>query len=422
MGILVRTFLFAGILLIPGPIFAQSDTSSMDSDELFSIARDKAFNGQREYARSLCRIILSRSPSYSDAHVLLARTLAWDGQRAEARTEFEAVLMHSPSNKDAAIGLADLEYWDDHHVRTIELVNSLTPLFPNDLDLLFRKARALHALNQDREALRILNIISDIDPSMRDAASLRESIVLPSLRFTTGADYSLERYSQVYDQMQYASVVLGYRSLPGTIIAKLNYADRFGKKGTQAEIDAYPKIADGMYAYVNYGYSGSSLFPHQRAGAEIYTRLPSAFEASLGFRHLSFGPGSSVTIYTGSVGWYYGSYWFSFRPYITPNNAGISRSAAVTARRYFGDAEHYLGVRLGAGFSPDERNIQSSSGMTGTEVFYLSSQTAALQWQYPATTTLLLQVSGDYTHQELSSKSGNYVDVATLSAGFRFKF
>jgi YaiO family outer membrane protein len=421
MNTLTRTFFLMGILLLPAGIAAQTDTASMDSDLLFSIAREKAFAGERAYARTLCRMILTKSPDYTDARVLLARTLAWDGQRPEARKEFETALLRSPSYKDAAIGLADLEFWDDHHARTIELVNLFTPLFPNDPDLLFRKARALHALGQDEESLRLLDVINDIDPSMTEAASLRRSIAQPALRFTAGADYTYEHYSRTYDPMKYAAFSLGFRSSAGSFIGRMNYADRFGSKGTQGEIDGYPRIADGIYAFVNYGYSGSSLFPRHRGGLEVFTRLPSSFEASLGFRHLYFRSGSSVTVYTIAGGWYYANYWFSIRPYLTPNGSGVSRSLSFTARRYFGNAEHFLGARVGAGFTPDERNIQSSSGMTGTEIFYLSSQSATMQWQYPVTSTALLVLSADYTHQELSFSPGSYVTVISAAAGVRVR-
>ena len=410
------------LLSLSGMASAQMDTAAMDSDELFQIARTNAFTGQREYARKLCRMILEKSPEYADVRILLARTLAWDGRRNDARKELDTVLRQSPSNIDAVLTLADVEYWDDQHVRTVDLVNRMMSRFPNDLNLLFRKARALHALQRDKEALRILNVIGDIDPSMQEAASLRQSIELPSLRFQAGADYTHENYSKVYDPMKYGTLQLGYRTSIGSVILKLNYADRFGSRGFQTEMDAYPKIADGLYAYLNYGYSAYSLFPRHRGGAELYSRLPSAFEGSVGFRHLYFGPGSSVTIYTGSIGWYYGSYWFSLRPYLTPNNAGVSRSVSIAVRRYFADAEHYLGLKAAIGYSPDGRTIQSSSGLPGTAVYLLSSQSATVQWQYPASATLLLLVSADYTHQELSFDPGNYVDVITLSAGVRIKF
>lgn len=79
------------------------------------------------------------------------------------------------------------------------------------------------------------------------------------------------------------------RKDPGaTLIAGLNWAQRFGQAGVQVEMDAYPRIARGTYAYLNAGYSAASIFPVARIGAEIYTSPASGTEASIGVRHLEF--------------------------------------------------------------------------------------------------------------------------------------
>ena len=138
-------------------------------------------------------------------------------------------------------------------------------------------------------------------------------------------------------------------------------AKRFGDTGFQYEIDAYPKISENNYGYLNYGFSQSSVFPDHRFGAEIFHSFPKAFEGSLGIRTLFFGS-SDVTIYTGSVGKYISNYWISLRSYVTPGTTGTSVSGQLQMRRYFSDPENYIGLRLGYGVSPDDnRNLIDSS-------------------------------------------------------------
>ena len=136
---------------------------------------------------------------------------------------------------------------------------------------------------------------------------------------------------------------------------RANYANRFRKSAKQFELDAYPKLANGLYLFVNYGYSQDSLYPRHRYAAEMYTNFGGGFEMSAGFRRLEFA-GSQVTIYTGTIAKYQGSWWLSFRPYITPKREGTSRSYQLTVRRYLGDADSFIGVFGGIGSSPGEVN------------------------------------------------------------------
>jgi YaiO family outer membrane protein len=130
-----------------------------------------------------------------------------------------------------------------------------------------------------------------------------------------------------------------------------------------------------------------------------------------------------VTIYTGSLGLYFGSYWLSFRPYFIPNDAGLSKSASLTLRRYLGDAENFFSLKAGAGFSADERTIQSNTGFQGqTEVFYLQSQTVGIGIQQSIATYHLFVATFDVTNEELSFSPGNYVVMYSLSVGLRVRF
>jgi YaiO family outer membrane protein len=70
-------------------------------------------------------------------------------------------------------------------------------------------------------------------------------------------------------------------------------------------------------------------------------------------RYLDFSE-SGVDIYTATFGKYFGNYWLSLRSYVTPDPEGTSVSGYLTGRRYFSDAENYIGLRIGFGVSPDD--------------------------------------------------------------------
>ncbi|MFH0992336.1 MAG: YaiO family outer membrane beta-barrel protein [bacterium] len=409
-------------IILSHPLYAQIDTLSLGVDELFLIARKKAFGGEREEVRKLCRIILQRSPMYDDVRILLGRTYTWDGRRDEARKELMIVLSQQPANTEAILALADVELWDDKPDAALDLLNRGINSSPNNDALLVKKARALRALKKEEQALSILNLAEDINPSNPEVTEIRHLIQLQSMSNTISINYSLDHYSDYYDPMKYAALQWGRRTSIGSLIARINYASRFQTHGWQVEMDSYPRIADGYYAYINYGYSVSTLFPRHRFGFELYMRLPSSMEGSLGLRHLYFERDSKVTMYTGTIGIYSGNFWFSLRPTLTPDGGNFSKSVTLSARYYLGSSEDYFSVKGGIGFSPDERAIQSSTGLTGKQLFYLKSQTIGLGWQGGITDSFAAYVNCDYTNQELSFRSGYYVVMYSISLGMRVKF
>lgn len=170
------------------------------------------------------------------------------------------------------------------------------------------------------------------------------------VRTMVSADFSYQSFGGTIDPWRMGSVSLAHRTSAGSLIARVNVANRFATNGSQVEVDAYPSIRKGTYAYLNAGYSASSIFPGWRAGAEIFQSLPAAWEASLGVRQLRFS-GVPVTLYTGSVGLYSGDYWISLRPYV---RSGSSASAGLTVRRYGEDNEHFVGAFASFGSSPTD--------------------------------------------------------------------
>ncbi len=180
---------------------------------------------------------------------------------------------------------------------------------------------------------------------------------------TVSGDFSYVSFDDSTDPWRLSSVSLSRRTSAGSLIARVNYANRFAISGLQVEADAYPRVSEKVYLYLNAGYSDASIFPSWRFGGEAFTSLPSAWEASLGFRQLRFG-GSPVTLFTGAVGKYVGNYWFSLRPYVRSKESGLSASAGLTARRYFEDGDHWVGAAASFGSSPTDRITPEAIGRT----------------------------------------------------------
>lgn len=167
-----------------------------------------------------------------------------------------------------------------------------------------------------------------------------------------GVDYDYENFDELSD-WHLTSVEVKRKGSLGSIIGRVTHGDRFDRTGQQFEVDAYPRLGRGTYAYLNVGYSDDSIFPKHRLGAQIYRSLPRSWEASLGVRWLDF-ENSDATIWTGSIGKYKGNWYFSAQPYVSEKDPGTSASVHGLARRYYRTADDYLGVRVGYGEVPEQ--------------------------------------------------------------------
>lgn len=352
--LLILIFLFSHI----NSAFAQNTQSS---DDLFQQARKTAFD-LKDYPKAiaLSKQALAKSPDYSDIRIFLGRLYTWSKKPDSARTELGTVLKDHPDSEDAALAMGSLEYWNNNPDAALQVVGNGLRYHPGSKDLLLLKAKVLNDLSRYREAGRIIDTILKTDPQNTDARSLGGRVADKIAKNKVSINYDYTYFDKEYSSPWHlASIDYTRQTGIGSIIGRLNYANRFQTGGLQAEVDAYPHISRIFYAYVSGGYAGNGgIFPRYRAGVSLYANLPAAFEAEAGFRFLDFG--NATWIYTASVGKYYKNFWFNLRTFITPSNNSFSQSFSLNTRYYYSGANDYFTLTLGTGLSPDD--IVNSTG------------------------------------------------------------
>jgi YaiO family outer membrane protein len=417
-----KIFLLWIILFCVSIVARSQDWKQLNVDDLFKLARQTAFDSKRTEAREMLQEVLRRAPSYFEVRVFLARTYAWDGQYDQARKELATVLNAQPTDAETLGVQLDVEIWNEKYSDALAIVDKALVAHPSSEDFLYKKAVILKNLQQPREAANQLTRLLELDPSHTKGIALMSELKNQLMKHYVGVTSGFDGFSKIYSTAFNSSINFGTTHKWGSSIVRLNYSDRFSQKGVQPEIEAYPRIANGVYAYVNYGYSNSVLFPQHRVGGELYSKLPRSFEASLGARYLYFNSSTSVVLYTGSVGYYFKNYWISLRPYLSGDATGLSFSSTATARMYFANSDNYVGLNLGYGFSPDDRRIQSSNGLSTDVISILKSQRFGAVWQktLPANFTMSLYLN--FTYQELSVYLGNYMWITSGSVWLRKRF
>ena len=397
------------IFLFTVALFAQNQLSS---DELFIKAKDAAFNlKNRKLARKICKTILTKSPNYSDVSVFLGRLFTWDNMYDSARVVLKNVLLKDSKNEDAINAIIDLEYWSGNSKKAIEYCNFGLSKYPNSADFLLKKAKALDDLEKYDDAFIVLEKLLALNTFNSEALSFAERLKEKVRKNAITVTYEYDEFDRTFDPWQLGSLSYSRRTPIGTAILRMNFARRFGTNGIQYEMDMYPRFGNGVYSYLNIGYSQDGLFPKNRYGASIYVSLPLSFEFDGGFRLLRYS--SDTWIYTFALGKYDGNYWFSLRTFITPQVDKASHSYSLIIRRYFSSADNYIALTLGTGITPDETSIDLQGN-------WLKSDKLGLEYQSKVSRILILNLSGDYSREEFLSN--NFRNKISFTMGFKLLF
>jgi len=418
-----RTFSIFCLLFSELMAFGQTGITpdTIPTDRLFARAREYAYNDRKVEARKICRQILKRDSTYWDVAVLMGRTYSWDAKYDSARIVFNHIMEKKAGYYDALDALIDVELWSNHPLTAIKFADIGLSYHPNDAVFLYKKARALYNSGDPKASVVVLNQLLATYPSNNEAITLLSTIRKDKMINKVTLNFWTYTFNNE-SAWSFASAAIGRKTSKfGTVTMRYNYARRFGNDGHQLEIDAYPAIAKGIYFYFNTGISNKKNFPYSRLSVEPYLKLPASFEMSLGFRYLNFDDrriaafdSNKVMIYTGTIGKYYGNYWFSVRPYLTPGKDKWSKSVNLTVRRYLADADSYLSLILGTGISPDEQQYAFDPG------YYLKSSKIDLDYQQKIADRFFLNCGTGFAREEI--RAGIKRNRLTFDIGVSFMF
>lgn len=329
MRILILTLL----PLLSSPGFGQDDTPLARARDLF-----KANHSSQAIA--ILNEQLREKPEDLDAGVLLGLICSWDKRWQEGRSAFSAVLAKDPDYKDAVLGLINLELWSGHAARAAELANHALAARPQDSDYQAASAKARLELAPPRMVSAPTH--GNSPPSSDEPG------------WEVGIAESNIFYSDKRSSWHETAVDLSRNYTPGWVTATFSHATWFGSGSNMIDLQSYPSIRPGTYAFVDVAFSpDATLYARRRLGGEIFQSLPRGFEASGGFRYMRFN--TNVVLYTASLGKWWGNYWLLGRTYIQPDRiTGTTESYQLSFRRYYTDADRFIGIRLGEGASPFE--------------------------------------------------------------------
>jgi len=332
----------------------QAETRGAVQDDVLKTARDLATSGHRPEALTLLQTHLMSHPRDTDARTLSGIILSWEGRYDEARQQLQAVLDRSPDNGDALNALINVELWSDHPSAAESLSRRAMAADTATASLLLSRARALSAMNRLDDAQVEVKRALAIAPGNEQALRLKHGLESRRRHWRVGTVFGSDFFSDDRDPWRESQMSIAREGTPvGSLIMRLSHANRFASNDNQFEIEAYPRLRRGTYAFVGVGVAPSAeLYPEYRVASDLYQSLGRGFEGSVGYRRLGFG--TPVNIYVATLGKYAGPWLLTGRTFFVPDQTEGSRSFHGSVRRYFGDGETYVGARYGRGFGREE--------------------------------------------------------------------
>jgi YaiO family outer membrane protein len=302
----------AALTFVAGTVSAQ--------DDVISRARAADSAGRRPQALAMLQGHLSATPRDVDARLVYGLMLSWEGRYEEARQELQRVLSQTPDYQDAKAALMNVEWWSGRTAQASDLASQILTRDPGD----------------------------------PQARLMRQRLDARTRPWHVKTEYSLDAFNDGGDPWHELAVSIGHETPRGSIIVRGTNAARFGYTDQLVEVEAYPSLRAGTYAFLSVG-AGTrrDLFPEYRAAFDLYQSIGHGVELSGGYRRLKFT--EPVSIYVGTATKYLGQWAVIERVSFVPGGESDSWSFHTESRRYLGGAgTSYLAAAYSHGFYRDE--------------------------------------------------------------------
>ncbi|MEO8259874.1 MAG: YaiO family outer membrane beta-barrel protein [Acidobacteriota bacterium] len=364
------------LCLMPVP---PADAATVASDILTS-ARESANAGRRPEALAALEIHLTAAPGDVDARLLYGLILSWEGRYLEARHELQQVLDQAPGYTDARVALMNVAWW-----------------------------------SEDTAAAReVAEVILAEDAGNQTARHIRDQLDAAGRPWWVGITYANDAFSD--DRSVWHEVAASVTRLTphGSVILRATEARRFNLDDRLIEVEFYPRVRPGTYAFIGVGVAGDATFyPSHRVAFDFYQSVGAGFEVSGGFRRLGFD--NPASIYVGTASKYLGNWMFTGKVFHVAGEGPLdSTSYHGGFRRYVrGDGVSYVGLTYSHGFSREE--IRNTADLTT-----LGSDTVRAEIEQQFVRRVRLFVTGGASQQARQFRARLWQ--ISASAGFSVLF
>jgi YaiO family outer membrane protein len=365
----VKVFVF---FLFAMPLSAQY----VDSN--YIQARELAYKGQFDTAITLLKVAIDDNPHDIEMLMTLARVYAWNKNYKEAEAQTQEILTKQSKNREALAILADVHLWSKNWSALENLTQqALTPQAPSEAlvkdSVVFIQKLVFGLIEQTRyeDARDALLPVRTQLPKLWDIVRIKLMTNALSVRYNF---YNFQNQNTDWHTLELEYI----KRLHGlTVVGGVNLADRFGARGSQYMLQAYPKLGKKMYAWLIAGFSDGKAFPNGTYGISLFRSVKRYWEPELGIRLFTVTKNNEkATVLRGGISYHKRLNRFNYLLNYIDGTGSNGWAHNLSYRRYLKDDESYLQLGVGTG--------ASSQGIISPQFdsFIINSFTASLSGVY----------------------------------------
>lgn len=293
-----------------------------DDETRGSLAQVLARDGQLDQAVALYRDILTRHPSDLDVQIGLARVLSWQKQYDLAIQQYHTVLRQDSTNREALQGLADTLFWSG---ATQEAVQQYTRLY--------------QVTGDEAVAARVRDLTTLLEASPQAPLGVRDTTIRLPFRDYLKVGYGEFSYSRGIQGERDILLEVSKSIGAQTLIARVEPISRFGFHDTVLSTEGYSPLWRRAWGYlaaqgtINPDFSPKySLAGEASQGLGLIHPLLTLFEASFGYRYLSYKTDDIHLLTPGLTLFLPFNLWLTEKLYYVPETGAITLSSRLTWR------------------------------------------------------------------------------------------
>ncbi len=321
-------------------------------DSLFRQAQQWASQKSYPKAIEILNSLTKQHPENRDYSLYLARLFFWSGSYNDAQTTLLPFITKEPILQEAFDLLIQVDFQRQDYLSVIRGCVRGTELFPNNLHFYhLQQALALEKLDRDEEAKEVLAKIPSELKHRKDIEYLKTQILKKQKNMLSVGYLNTSFGSSGFSPWHLAYVEYLRTTKRSAYLGRINYAALPENQALQVEMEAYPKINQRSYLYLNTGFSrGKSIFPVARFGGEFYHEFKQ-YSVSIGTRYLHFNP-ARVLMLTGHFSVNFKEWKIAYRPFLVNQQSDWFQSHILSFRKSFETKESFIQLELQSGGMP----------------------------------------------------------------------
>lgn len=322
----------------------------------YGLARAQAFSGDYTSALKSYNQLLIDYPGNVDVLLGRAQVQAWLKNYAEAEQDYALIIEKSPNYTAAWTGLMNVYIWQEKAAAIESLFERWKTQQSDSPAPYLSRARWFFNQRQFTEARQDLQQAKTLGATEAEVSPLltRMNRQQGALPWEASLSYEFQGFTERNSPWHTVTGGLKYNFDRASVAVQSISTQRFDLFDQGFVADGYFDLWSGAYGNLRAQWvPDADVLPQFDVLGELYQTFAETWEVSGAYRLMSY-PSNQIHFVQGSVGKYWGNWYFRAQPILffannATQEAGPGGNLTLWARYYYGTVDDYVEMRTGLG-------------------------------------------------------------------------